>query len=237
MHVFGPYAALLAQAVPVVIQSAPKPFLPETLVEWSQAVTPLLAVGAGVWALFTYRSAQRIKAAEIVLKMEEEFRIILPTYEKIDDARAYRKHLKSVVSWAVRKDDLVKDDIIKDEFQNELRDLTDLDRCLRFFVLCSVLHGLNVENKALRRAYYYHVKQLAEMTDSGSALALEREGFSDFLNTFYPTLCDWAQKNKTELNKLLEQKQSAKTIRSPAPAEKTESGGDAESCAAGTDKG
>lgn len=200
-------AILLLQAA----QPTPTTFWPRTLVEWSQSVSAVAVVAGGIWALRNYFNAQRLKAAEILLQMETEFRVILPIYELIDVTAAYRTKVAPVL------DKLHGGVPTTDE---DLKLLIDLDRCLRFFVLCAVLNkDLGVEGNALLRSYYYHTGLLAEISDPDAvedrerrALAREMHRLAWYLSKYYPRLCKWVKANHKNLLRLREGKSWRKEL-------------------------
>lgn len=180
---------ILLQATPepsplrVAVVGNPKSFFPETLVEWAGLVSAAAIVAGGIWALKSYREAQRLKASEILLSMEQEFRIVLPTYELIENPGVYETRIKPLLKKAMAARDLT--DV-------EIKSLSELDRCLRFLFLCSVLNrDLAVEHNALMRAYYHYVSEIAELTTDEPPNDL-----ANYIKLFYPSLCSWIGANK-----------------------------------------
>ena len=43
----------------------------------------------GIWVYLQYREATRLRAADTLLKVEEEFRHVLPFFERIEDINTY----------------------------------------------------------------------------------------------------------------------------------------------------
>lgn len=165
-----------------------KSFWPETFVEWAGAVSALAIIVGGIWALRSYREGQRIKAAEMLLNMEQEFRIILPTYELIENPGVYEDKIVPMLQ------EVMKGSRLKDE---HIKLLADLDRCLRFLFLCSVLNqDLAVEQNALVRAYHHYVGILAELADKNNTKNVD---LAQYIAKFYPTLCRWTNDNRALL--------------------------------------
>lgn len=152
------------------------------------------AVIGAFWGLFQYTKSQKLKAAELLLNMETEFRIILPTIELIESKSEYNAFIKPL---------LEKEKSGKKLKEGELKLLTDIDRVFRFFFLCVVLDkDLAVTTKALRYAYYHYLAILAEhllpkLPETPSELA-------DYLSKYYPRLCRWLKENKDSLQLLRE---------------------------------
>lgn len=170
--------------MPVTIVSA-KHFWPETFVEWSGLVSAIAVIVGAIWALRSYREAQRIKAAEVLLKMEEEFRTILPIYELIENPGVYEAKTRKMLAEVMKGSDLSAD---------KIKELADLDRCLRFLFLCSVLNrDLAVEQNVLFRAYYHYVNVLAKLIEKETK---DASGLAAYLKEFYPTLSKWTNENK-----------------------------------------
>ena len=162
-----------------------KSFWPENLVEWAGLLSALAIVGGGIWALRVYREGQRVKAAEVLLSMEQEFRVILPTYELIENPGVYQSRIVPMLERVMASADLTN---------SEIKLLSRLDRCLRFLFLCSVLNqDLAVEQNVLLRAYHHYVDILAEMAEVSSKKTPE---LGEYIKKFYPTLCKWTDVNK-----------------------------------------
>lgn len=161
-------------------------FWPSKLSEWVDVVTRVGAILGAAWALYTYYRGLRYKAADVLLKMEEEFRAVLPTYELIENQENYRETIEPVVVKAVNDERLE---------EGEVKTLVNIDRCLRFFFLCSVLNkSLAVDVGVLSRAYYYYIGILARRDR-------ERTALLTYIRTFYPSLQDWIKRNKRRLEK------------------------------------
>ena len=92
--------------------------------------TIISAFFGAFWGLFQYTKSQKIKAAEMLLAVEAEFRIILPTIELIEIASEYDARVKPLLQKVFRSEKLAA---------VELELITDIDRVFRFFFLCVVL--------------------------------------------------------------------------------------------------
>lgn len=183
-HPLTMLSVILIQATPepsplrVAVVGNKKSFLPETLVEWAGLLSAAAILAGGIWALRSYREAQRLKASEILLSMEQEFRIVLSTYELIENPGVYETRIKPLLQKVMKSSDLTND---------EIESLSKLDRCLRFLFLCSVLNrDLAVEHNALMRAYYHYVSVVAKMTS-----AEPPDELAKYIKQFYPSLCTW----------------------------------------------
>lgn len=188
-HPLKVLSLIILQATPeptplrVAVVGNSKAFWPETLVEWAGLLSAAAIVAAGIWALRSYREAQRLKASEILLSMEQEFRIVLPTYELIENPGVYATRIKPLLQKAMAGSDLT---------DAEIKSVSDLDRCLRFLFLCSVLNrDLAVEHNALMRAYYHYVSVVAKMTS-----AQPPNDLAKYIKDFYPRLCSWIDANQ-----------------------------------------
>lgn len=171
------------------------PFYPTNLKDWVDVITKALAtlfalIGGG-WGLYQYFRSTKIRAAETLLKLEEEFRNVFSTYEEIEDIESYKSIVKPVLD-AQLEGKLGEADLKK---------LTQIDRCLRFLYLCSVLNevlgvdrALGVKGGALHRAYYYYL---------GILLPEEREQRPELLaytDSYYPKLTMWIRRHAGDLS-------------------------------------
>jgi hypothetical protein len=147
-------------------------------------------VFGGGWGLYQYFKSTRLKAAETLLKMEEEFRNVLPTYEEIENLPSYQNLIRPVLH-TQGKNSLDGPGLTK---------LTQIDRCLRFLYLCSVLNdtlrvdrALGVEGGALRSAYYYYIGII--LREEG----VHRPELLAYTDRYYPRLTEWVQRHAPEL--------------------------------------
>jgi hypothetical protein len=126
----------------------------QTVGTLSAALTAFAIVVGGVFALRRYRREVRLRAADLLLKMEEEYRKIVRTCLDFEFLDRYQQIIVPLLHKVESGPMLGAEDIEK---------LASLDRCLRFFFLCTVLNAdLKVEETAIARAYYYYVCILAE---------------------------------------------------------------------------
>jgi hypothetical protein len=149
-------------------------FWPTKLVDLVAVVTGAVVVIGGIAGLVQYLKGLRLEGAKILLTMEEEFREILPTYSLIEGQHPYQ----AIVAPLLRKIDAGQ------PLNAEEQAVVDrLDRCFRFFYLCSVLNrDLGVDEGALNRAYYHYI---------GDLLDENRPELCAYLREFYPRLCRW----------------------------------------------
>jgi hypothetical protein len=184
-------------------------FFPKDLATWVDTLFKIittLAVGiGGIWALKKYADGQRLKAGEILLRTEEEFREILPIYGEIDDRATYDALVKPL---------LKKINANKSLTSVEVASLAAIDRCLRFFVVCAVLDKeLNIERKSLVRCYHYYVGILV---NDDRKSAFNRKDLIKYVEDFYPILHGWAtdETNQNILIKLKKNHEEVTKVRS-----------------------
>lgn len=117
-------------------------------------LTFLAVVVGGVVGLRRYRHGQKIGSAELLLKLEEEFRTVVPTCAKWDSAVTYDSIIRPAISAYMAGERLDEDAVGV---------ISELDRCLRFFYVCSVMHGdLRIEQSVVARSYYWYMRDLLD---------------------------------------------------------------------------
>ena len=73
--------------------------------------------------------------------------------------------------------------------KEEIESLRDLDRCLRFFYLCTVIQtDLKIERSILARSYYWYMKELADKN--------HRPELHDYLSRNYKRLHEWLTRHQ-----------------------------------------
>ena len=141
----------------------------------SAVVTILALIVGGAIGLQRYRRDLRLKAADLVLRMEAEYREVLPICLILETLPRYEQILKPVLDKEASGGELVG---------SELELIRQLDRCLRFFFVCTLLHAdLKVEETAIARAYYYYVCVLAEHG--------RRTELAGYVQRYYKRLDQW----------------------------------------------
>ncbi len=134
----------------------------------------------GIVGLRRYRHGLKIKAGELLLQMEQEFRIVSPTCLIWETTSSYRSRIKPVLD---------KNSIDAAMSDEEFKLLQDIDRCLRFFYLCTVLHtDLKIERAIVARSYYWYASLLL---DSGA-----RPELAEYVRQHYRRLYEWLQRHK-----------------------------------------
>lgn len=126
----------------------------ETVGTLTSVLSVVALTTGGLFALKRYRRDVRLRAADLLLKMEEEYRAVVRTCLDFEFLDRYEQIivpvLKQVEGGSIQR-------------AEDLDTLARLDRCLRFYFLCTVLNAdLKVEETAIARAYYYYVCVLAE---------------------------------------------------------------------------
>ena len=146
----------------------------------------------GILGLRHYQEAQRLKAAEMLLEMEKEYREVLPVCIEFELQGTYESLIKPMLIKLTNKT-LGEGDLT--EIQRSK--LKELDRALRFFYACSVLNGeLKVEQNVIGRVYYYYLSILADPAQG--------KELSKYVEDYYPRLHEWLKKHKENLAKYKE---------------------------------
>lgn len=170
-----------------------------------QVALLVISVVGGALALIEYRKGLSLKAAEILLEVEAEFREVAPTFDLMEDEDRYDQVLRPVLLKSLANYAL-PEGATRDEQENakkkrytcvnapadEAPPLTDLqfatqkelDRALRFLYLCAVLHAdLRAERGALARAYYQWLRTIMNPTD--------RPELACYVARYFPRTLEW----------------------------------------------
>lgn len=143
-------------------------------------LTVIALIVGGIVGLRRYRHGLKIKAGELLLQMEQEFREIAPTCLLWETLSSYNTRVKPVL------DKNAIDAAMSDQ---ELQLLANLDRCLRFFYLCTVLHtDLKVERAVVARSYYWYASLLLD--------GQSRPELAEYVRIHYRRLYEWLQRHR-----------------------------------------
>ncbi|MDF1798668.1 MAG: hypothetical protein P1V81_05795 [Planctomycetota bacterium] len=153
-------------------------FWPETLGGWTSALQGIVVAAGGLWAVHTYSTAQRHKAAEVLLEVERAFREVQQTCDWLTSPNTY----KAFYLEPLRK--LLRDEPL-DEIERERQ--TEVDGALRFFYFCSVLNTqLSVDLATLEKAYSFYLHEFVNQA--------ERPELRAYVEEWYPRLFAWISK-------------------------------------------
>lgn len=159
-------------------------FNPEWLSGIGELITGLAVLGFGIYGLKQYKEGQRLDAAEMLLKMEKEFRCISAICNEIEIEGVYKKKIQPLLQKLISKD-YASLDLTDDEFAL----VKKLDRALRFFYVCTIMHReLHVDEGVLGRAYYYWL-----------GILTTRSELHAYIKRDYKRLAQWLHDNEAVL--------------------------------------
>lgn len=151
--------------------------LGELLEGIASSATFVAVLVAGWVGLKRYTRQLRLRAADIMLRMEPEHRKILATCIELELDCSYETW-KPILTLANEQRTIEGDGRLK---------VAELDRCLRFFYACTVLDHLGVEEIAIVRAYYFYFLMVAD----------PRKGeLRTYIAQYYPRLSEWLETNR-----------------------------------------
>jgi hypothetical protein len=134
-----------------------------------------VAVGAP-WALVTFRRNNKIKAAELLLKLEEECKKCIPTLLKLEYLEDYERiYQKALV------------ESLKSPAHYEGGDgahIDEVDTVLRHLHACYHVRRLRVDVGALDRTYAYYLSIFASQS---------RPDLRKYTERFWPHVLFWAE--------------------------------------------
>lgn len=152
----------------------------ELIGDFTSIITSLALVIGGTSGLRRYRHDLKIKSSDLLIKMEDEFREIAHTCLLIEITHSYNSAIKPILTKVLNEQELNG---------YEFERLQEIDRCLRFFYLCTVLHAdLRIEQAVIARSYYFHANLLLDDKT--------RPDLATYVRRDYKRLTEWLTKNK-----------------------------------------
>lgn len=149
-------------------------FWPSTFAGW---VAPLALLAATIVGLRSFIKNNRIKAAEIVLAIENGYSQHVPVLLKLEYIEDYRKCFQPALEAALA-------DGTPEYEKEESNAIDDLERCLRFFVVCSAVQRLRVDAGTVDRLCSYYLRVLYT-PDTRSELW-------QYIRRYWPVIYFWA---------------------------------------------
>jgi len=143
-------------------------------------LTTLAVIFGAISGLKRYQHDLKIKSGDLLLEMEKEFRAVLPTCLLIETPSAYSERIAPLLLRIEHRADVSADDLKLQE---------ELDRCLRFFYLCTVLHtDLKIEKAVVARSYYYYASLLLDPED--------KPELARYVRKHMRRLTEWLERHK-----------------------------------------
>jgi hypothetical protein len=153
--------------------------LPDTLLGW---LTLTGVVVGALWAVYTFWANTRSKHAELLLKLEENYRNHLPTMLRLEYLREY----KASVLPALQRANSTSDTSDRDEVgytESESKAIDSLELVLRHFLMAGHLRDLGVARSSIDRSHSYYLRLF--VNDDHKDLRV-------YLRRYWPTVYFWA---------------------------------------------
>jgi hypothetical protein len=145
--------------------------------ELSEWIKILVVVVGAPWALVTFRRNNRIKAAELFLKLEDECHQCLPTLLKLESLDDYKETYKAALAKSIPSGP-------RQYTRPQSNAIDEVEKVLRHFHACYHVRRLGVDAGALDRTYSYYLKM---------CVSDQRSELRDYLKHFWPNVFFWAQ--------------------------------------------
>jgi hypothetical protein len=145
--------------------------------------------------LLTYRQNAKVRAADLLLKLEERFNSLGSKLAFLEYKRNCYDPIKGILTSFSQDPDNLS--------ESERQTLRDIDECIRFFYICSLHAGETVHSlrrsrwsallttSRLPHAYYYYLKKFHDPEN--------RPELGEYVRRFYPNLWKWLDRNKSAL--------------------------------------
>jgi hypothetical protein len=165
----------------------------------AQAAKWLIQTFSGIFILLsfllTYRHNVKVRASDLLLKLEEHFNNLGAKLDFLEYKRNCYEPIKGIIVAFSRDPDLLS--------ETERTTLRDIDECIRFLYICSLHAGQNISvpgRKRLRnvlhpsrlpQAYYYYFNKLNDKS--------VRPELYEYVRRFFPTFSEWLDRNEDAL--------------------------------------
>ncbi len=163
--------------------------------QWVAAAKWAIQVLSGLFLLstflLTYLQNAKVRAADLLLKLEERFNGLGSKLAFLEYKRECYDPIKGILTSFSKDPDSLS--------ERERDTLRDIDECIRFFYICSLHAGGKLRSirrnqwttSRLPHAYYYYLDKLNDQEN--------RPELYEYLRRFYPNLSNWLDRNKLVL--------------------------------------
>ncbi|MCB0713167.1 MAG: hypothetical protein KDD67_12625 [Ignavibacteriae bacterium] len=167
-----------------------------------QAVALVPSVLVALMALNTFRRNNRIKAAEILLKIEDEYKVHVQTFFEVEYSPSYMRKYYPALQMPTSLSD------------EGIEALTQLEKALQFLYVCESVRRLGIDNGAIDRLCQYHIGILAGNNE-------DRRDLKEYVKKYWPSIWNWNQSRSYSLPKRIFYMSCRKLIhRSPSTSPK-----------------
>jgi hypothetical protein len=141
----------------------------------STAVVGLsVMVGAG-WTIYTFWKGNQIKGAEMLMKLEEEYRKHVPLLLQIEYARDYNRYIKPAIIKALKGGIYTRE---------QDQTLVKLELLFRHFLTVSLIGNLHIDDGAIRTSYAYYLRLLFDG---------RHDELKEYVCEYWNTVYRWAE--------------------------------------------
>ncbi|MGE3800597.1 MAG: hypothetical protein AB7H80_06220 [Candidatus Kapaibacterium sp.] len=148
----------------------------ETLFEFitqnPQAAALIPSVLVALLAISTFRRNNKIKAAEILLKIEDEYKMHVQTFFEIEYSSSYLEKYRPALQKPSRLS------------SKEIEAITKLEKALQFLYVCESVRRLGIDNGSIDRLCQYHLNIL-------SAEEEDRSELKAYVEKYWPSIRSW----------------------------------------------
>jgi len=144
--------------------------------------------------LITYRHNVRVRASDLLLKLEEHFNTLGSKLAFLEYKQTCYEPIKDILTrFTARPDNLS---------EGERKTLSDIDECIRFLYICTLQSGNKIQSNRSSRiaffnpsrlphAYHYYLNKLNDQVGRPELVA--------YVRAFFPTLSAWLRRNEDVL--------------------------------------
>ncbi len=144
--------------------------------------------------LITYRHNVRVRASDLLLKLEEHFNMLGSKLAFLEYKKTCYEPIKDILVRFIECPDNLS--------ESERKTLSDIDDCIRFLYICTLQSGQRIELSGswwktffnpsrLPHAYHYYLHKLNDKKD--------RPELVRYVGALFPTLSGWLSRNKDAL--------------------------------------
>lgn len=145
----------------------------------------LVAIIAGCWAILTFIRNNRIKAAEILIRIEKEYYLHVETWMKIEFESDYQEYYSQALKKAIG-------DSSDPYTPEEDKEIANIEKALQLLFVCLNVRRLGVDSGAINRLCSYHLRLIVKRDEQDPSQYVRPE-LNQYVRRYWKTVYDWAE--------------------------------------------
>jgi len=143
----------------------------ETIETWGTIITTIALLVSAIWGYFLFRKNNKIRAADLLIKLEDDYRKHIPVLLRVEYA-IDKELVDSIIKVYAHQPLFPKEDKLIEEFES----------CLRFLYQTYILHRKKLDLALFNQAHIYYLYKICNG---------EKSQINRYIKDYWPSIYRW----------------------------------------------